>query len=69
VRSQQAEIRRELGRHVDRGEVPPVTGRLSDDVGVAGKNLARVRAIRDDIRARVERLAATLRPAPEGAGR
>ncbi|AWZ05827.1 MULTISPECIES: heat-shock protein HtpX [unclassified Streptomyces] len=36
---------------------------------VAGKNLDEVRAIRDDIRARVERLAADLRPTPDPAGK
>lgn len=35
---------------------------------VAGKSLDEVRAIRDDIRARVERLAADLRPTPDPAG-
>lgn len=53
------------------GAVSVAAGQRHEDwpvEDVAGKDLDGVRAIRDDIRARVEALAADLRPAPEPTG-
>lgn len=51
--------------------VSVVSGQRHEDwpvEDVAGRSLDEVRVIRDDIRARVERLAADLRPTPDPAG-